>query len=308
MSPCCCPRAEAVTDLSIPSATEVSAVSGVTPTPEAPPRHDGPAQHDGRHRIPLGPARFTMGSDDEWAYPTDAEYARPGETDAYEIDVYAVTNLDWARFVDSTGYVSTAERIGTSQVFAGLLPDDHPDTLGVAHTPWWRIVPGACWSRPEGERSDLRDRWDHPVVHISWIDALAFTSAIGVRLPTEAEWEYAARDGTTTVFPWGDTLEPDGVHMANVFQGTFPVTDTGSDGWVGTCPVDVFEPNSFGLANMIGNVWEWTADRAPGDDGPILKGGSYLCHASYCRRYRPAARIAAGPDTTAGNIGFRTAK
>jgi sulfatase modifying factor 1 len=143
-------------------------------------------------------------------------------------------------------------------------------------------------------------------------DAEAWCAWAGLRLPSEAEWEYAARAGAATVWPWGDELAPGGQHRANTFQGDFPTRDTGEDGWAGTAPVDAFEPNAFGLWNMVGNVWEWTADAfvSPADPSgarSVIKGGSYLCHESYCRRYRPGARSGSTPDSSTGNLGFRPA-
>jgi len=248
--------------------------------------------------IELG-GRFRMGSAGPEAHAADGEGpVRQVHVDAFALDAHAVSNDRFAAFVEDTGYVTDAERIGWSFVFAGLLPDDFPDTRGVAAAPWWRQVEGACWRTPEGPHS--RTKGDHPVVQVSANDAAAFVAWAGKRLPTEAEWEYAARAGSASAFPWGDELEPAGVPQANVFQGAFPSSPT-----TGTCAVDAFSPNAFGLSNMIGNVWEWTADVEAGEQ--LLKGGSYLCHASYCRRYRPAARSRAAADSSMGNTGFRCA-
>ena len=182
-----------------------------------------------------------------------------------------------------------------SFVFAGLLPDDFPPTRGVSDAPWWREVPGATWRSPEGGASDLGDRLDHPVVHVSPNDAAAFAEWSGTRLPTEGEWVEAAGE---SLYPWGDELHPGGEHRCNIWQGEFPVRNACDDGWYGTCPVDEYEPNAAGLYNLSGNVWELTADG-------MLKGGSYLCHESYCAGYRSDARIPQEPDATAGNVGFR---
>ncbi len=223
------------------------------------------------------------------------------------IDPHAVTNERWAAFVKATGYRTEAERYSWSFVFVGLLPPGFPPTRGVVQTPWWRQVHGASWRAPEGPGSDVAARADHPVVHVSHDDAVAFCAWAGRRLPTEAEWERAARGGHEgRRFPWGDELEPGGEHRANVFQGEFPVRDTAADGFAGTAPVDAYAPNDLGLFCVVGNVWEWCAGwSAPG--ARPQRGGSYLCHASYCTRYRLAARTAAPPDATSGNLGFRVA-
>jgi sulfatase modifying factor 1 len=259
---------------------------------------------------------FAMGDDGPLSYPGDGEGpVRVVRVEPFSMDPLAVTNTEFAGFVEATGYVTDAERHGWSFVFAGLLPDDFPDTRGVAAAPWWREVHGARWSHPEGPGSDVSLRLDHPVVHVSWHDARAFATWCGQRLPTEPEWEYAARAGASTTFPWGSELEPDGRHLANVWHGSFPDHNTLDDGWYATCPVDAFVPNAFGLSNLIGNVWEWTLDCFDRSLDPhvdaaasrVLKGGSFLCHASYCSRYRPGARSAAARDSSASNVGFRLA-
>jgi sulfatase modifying factor 1 len=239
-----------------------------------------------------------------------ADPDHPEEWPVREVDVApyligrcAVTNAEFAAFVAGSGHRTDAEQYGSSFVFAGFLPDDFPPTRGVAAAPWWREVPGADWAHPEGPHSDVEERADHPVVHVSRRDAEAYAAWRGARLPTEDEWEHAARGGLVgEPFPWGADLEPDGVHRMNVWQGTFPSDDTGADGWRGTCPVEAFPANGYGLHNTTGNVWEWVAGAEP-----VSRGGSYLCHASYCRRYRVSARQSHAPDSSAGNLGFRLA-
>ena len=273
----------------------------------------------------LSGATFRMGSDDLWTYAEDGEGPVHDVTvSSFRIEATAVSNAQFAEFVEATGYVTDAGRFTWSFVFGGLLPDDFPATRGVASAPWWRQVFGADWSHPEGPHSSVADRLDHPAVHISWRDADAYCQWAGRRLPTEAEWEYAARGGLVgAAFPWGDELEPAGEHRMNVWQGEFPKLDTGADGFVGTAPVDAFAPNGYGLFNMTGNVWEWCADwydaayyptSPPADpQGPpdgshhVMRGGSYLCHTSYCNRYRVAARSGNGVDSSTGNLGFRCA-
>jgi formylglycine-generating enzyme required for sulfatase activity len=240
----------------------------------------------------------------------------PEEWPLREVDVApfaigrcAVSNADFAAFVAATGHRTDAERYGWSFVFGGLLPDDFPPTRGVATAPWWRQVHGADWAHPEGPQSGLEGREGHPVVHVSRPDAEAYAAWWGARLPSEPEWEHAARGGLVgAAFPWGDELQPAGEHRMNVWQGTFPAEDTGADGWRGTCPVDAFPANRHGLHNVTGNVWEWCGGPwSPHDPAGVSRGGSYLCHASYCRRYRTAGRQPHSPDSTAGNLGFRLA-
>jgi formylglycine-generating enzyme required for sulfatase activity len=260
--------------------------------------------------VQLSGGTFQMGSQDAWAYPGDGEGPVRDVTVApFAMDAYAVSNDRFAGFVAATGYLTTAERLGTAFVFAGLLPDDHEPTRGVVSAPWWREVEGADWAHPQGPRSGIDDRGDHPVVQVSWDDASAYASWAGARLPTEAEWEYAARGGLEQQpFPWGSELTPGGEHRMNVWQGTFPSHNTGDDGYVSTAPVHAYPPNGFGLHNVTGNVWEWTADRWGDSGSRVMRGGSYLCHASYCRRYRTSARTSSTPDSASGNVGFRLAR
>jgi formylglycine-generating enzyme required for sulfatase activity len=254
---------------------------------------------------PIPGGRFRMGSEAPDAYAQDGEGpVRSVEVAAFGLHPHAVTNAAFAAFAAATGYRTDAERYGWSFVFAGLLPADAPATRGVAQAPWWRQVDGAHWRRPEGPGSEIDARLAHPVVHVSLADARAYCRWGGWRLPSEPEWERAARGGLDgRAFPWGDELEPGGEHRMNVWQGDFPRANRCDDGWYGTCPVDAFAPNAYGLHNMTGNVWEW----CEGDGVAVMRGGSYLCHASYCRRYRVSARSLSTPDSASGNTGFRVA-
>jgi formylglycine-generating enzyme len=259
--------------------------------------------------IPAG--TFLMGTDDADGYPEDHEGpVREIALDAFWIDRCAVTNKDFAAFVDATGHPTTAESEGWSFVFDGLLSlETRSATLGaVASAPWWHAVSGADWRHPEGPGSDVSAREDHPVVHVSWHDASAYCAWAATTLPREAQWERAARGGLERKrYPWGDELRPGGAWRCNIWQGDFPVRNTAEDGYLGTAPVRTYEPNGFGLYQMVGNVWEWSADPWS-DDAMVVRGGSYLCHASYCDRYRVAARSANTPLSTAGNLGFRCAR
>lgn len=306
-------------------AVNLAARPPATPRTVAP--SDGPlgrdprARSDARVRLPGG--IFRMGTDAP-SFPHDGEGpVRRVRVPPFAIDACAVRVARFAAFVDATGYVTDAERFGWSFVFHAFVP---PNTRvgGVpAGAPWWRQVFGATWRTPEGPESDVADRMDHPVVHVSWNDATAFAEWAGGRLPSEAEWEYAARGGLDqAIFPWGDELEPGGEHRCNVWQGSFPDRDEAADGHSGTAPVDAYAPNGFGLYGVVGNVWEWCADRFSAshrrgalddprgpEEGPgrVMKGGSYLCHASYCNRYRVAARTFASEDDALGHVGFRVA-
>ena len=263
--------------------------------------------------VDIAGGTFRMGTDDPTGFLEDGEGpVREVGVASFRISASPVTNDAFGSFIAATGYRTDADRFGWSFVFAGLLPDDFPPTQGAAAAPWWRRVDGARWDRPEGPDSDLGRRGDHPVVHVSWHDAAAYCRWSGSRLPTEAEWEYAARGGLDQArYAWGDELTPGGRHMANIWQGTFPSHNTLEDGYLGTSPVGAFPANAYGLFDCAGNVWEWCADAFHQDahlgDARVIRGGSYLCHDSYCNRYRVAARSSNTPDSTTGNMGFRVA-
>ena len=283
--------------------------------------------------IELSGGYFLMGNEQD-AYPADGEGpVREVFLSSFSISSTAVTNAEFEAFVADTNYMTTAEQSEDgnppwSFVFAGLLPDDFSPTRGVLGAEWWRQVEGADWLHPEGPGSELEpgcSRWNHPVVHVSWFDAKAFAEWADCRLPTEAEWEFAARgDLNQKRFPWGDESKLGEDFMCNIFTGSFPDKNDAEDGWVGTCPVDAFPANNFGLHNCSGNVWEWCDDwfsaRHESDEpvrdpkGPLMgldrvvKGGSYLCHDSYCNRYRLGARMGLLPDSSLGHQGFRIAR
>ena len=260
-------------------------------------------------QIPAG--TFRMGTDDPDGFPDDHEGPVRAVTVAgFAVDAYTVSNARFAAFVDATGYRTEAEQYGWSFVFARFVPAAlRRNAARPDKTPWWLAVDGTTWRAPEGPGSGIDERLDHPVVHVSWHDAQAFCRWARRRLPTEAEWEYAARGGLDQArYPWGDELHPGGQHYCNIWQGRFPTHNSADDGYTGTAPVDAFPPNGYGLYNVAGNVWEWCQD--PFDHATTsrtLRGGSYLCHDSYCNRYRVAARTCNTPDSSAGNTGFRCA-
>lgn len=251
---------------------------------------------------------FRMGSEDHLAYPEDGEGpVRDVRVEPFAISPTTVTVAAFAAFVQETGHRTDAERHGSSFVFAGLLaPEVARAVPAVRAAPWWRQVAGATWAAPEGPGSSAADRADHPVTHVSLDDARAYARWVGARLPTETEWEYAARGGLDQQpYPWGAVREPGGRPRMNTFQGSFPDRPSAP---VGTVPVDRYPANGHGLHHMTGNVWEWTSSTFTSDgDLPVLRGGSYLCHASYCRRYRTSARTSSTADSSLGHTGFRVA-
>ncbi len=292
---------------------------------------------------------FRMGSDDP-RFP-DAQPVHPVQVDGFWIDETEVTTADFRAFVEATGYVTVAERTPTAEQYPGAPPENlvagsvvfAPPPHGVPlddHYRWWSYVPGANWRHPEGPGSDLAGRDDHPVVHVAFEDAEAYARWAGKRLPTEAEWEYAARGGLDQApYVWGTEFRPGSTIRANTFQGTFPHDNTVEDGYASTCPVRTFPPNDFGLYGMAGNVWEWTRDwyrpdtyaervrggtpvenptgppeaasfdpAEPGVPKRVQKGGSFLCTDQYCTRYMPGGRGKGAPDTGTNHIGFRCVK
>jgi formylglycine-generating enzyme len=277
---------------------------------------------------------FRMGS--QQFYPDEGP-VHTEQVTAFAIEQHPVTNAQFSEFVAATGYLTMAERPLEPALFPDLAPEElQPGALAFTFTPgpvdlsdwrqWWRWSPGADWRHPFGPESKIDDKAHHPVVQVAYEDAEAYASWAGRRLPSEAEWEYAARAGGGTTYAWGEEVQPEGRLMANTWQGHFPYQNTGANGWVGTSPVGSFPPNGFGLSDMIGNVWEWTTTTyqarhmvAPPCCGPspatstsvdqntrkALKGGSHLCAPEYCLRYRPAARSPQSLDTSTTHIGFR---
>jgi formylglycine-generating enzyme required for sulfatase activity len=275
----------------------------------------------------LAGGTFLMGNERAYGFAADGEGpVHQVEVAPFWMDVTTVTNEAFNTFVNATGYETETERFGWSFVFSGHLSPKQLQLASPARvlgSEWWCRIEGADWRHPEGPGSNIKSRWSHPVVQVSWNDARAYAAWAGKRLPTEVEWEYAARGGLPHLnrFPWGDELEPGGRHLMNVWQGDFPVRNTEADGHYGPAPAKSFRANGFGLYNMTGNVWEWCWDwfdetyysRSPASDplGPchgerrVMRGGSYLCHASYCNRYRVDARNSNMPDSATTNVGFR---
>lgn len=282
-----------------------------------------PAARDVAETVAIPGGTAFVGTDRP-ALPMDGEGPpRRVTLKPFRMDAHQVTNRRFAAFVAATGYRTEAERFGWSYVFH-LFVDGARHGLAPEGTPWWRKVEGACWSAPEGPGSSVADRLDHPAVHIAWTDAAAFAAWAGGRLPSEAEWEHAAKGGREGArFPWGDAEPDDARVFCNIWQGRFPQHNTLADGFLGTAPVHAFAPNGYGLFNTCGNAWEWCADpfrvrslsgaakarnaAAAAEKERLMKGGSYLCHISYCYRYRIAARSGRSPDTSAGHTGFRLA-
>ncbi|MFF0450552.1 formylglycine-generating enzyme family protein [Streptomyces sp. NPDC004609] len=285
---------------------------------------DAPGAEPDVGLVHLEGGSFRMGDAFGEGYASDGE--SPVHTvllDPFAIGATTVTNAEFAAFVAETDYRTDAERYGSSAVFHLALRARAHDVLGhAAGASWWLNVQGADWAHPGGRRSRWEDVPDHPVVHVSWHDAVSYCRWAGARLPSEAEWEYAARGGRSgSRYPWGDEPTPDGEDRCNIWHGTFPTHNTLRDGFLTTAPVRSFPPNGFGLYEVAGNVWEWCGDwyspayyahsprRAPqgpsSGDTRVIRGGSYLCHRSYCNRYRVAARSANTPDSSVGNCGFR---
>jgi formylglycine-generating enzyme len=285
--------------------------------------------------VPMAGGQFRMGSDEHYA---EEALARDVAVDAFWIDRHDVTNAQFARFVAATGYVTVAERtpdlqrhpdLPAAMRVAGSVVFEMPRG-GLAGR--WRFVAGANWRQPEGPGSSVANKASHPVVHVAFEDAQAYARWLGHELPTEAQWEYAARGGLNAqTYAWGARFTPEGRPMANTWQGSFPIANTGDDGFLGTSPVGCFPPNAFGLFDMAGNVWQWTSTwytpghsgrselnptgpdeaasndpRQPGVPAKVIKGGSHLCAPNYCMRYRPAARQARETDSGTSHIGFRT--
>ena len=222
---------------------------------------------------------------------------------SFEIDTSEVTNGQFSKFVEDTGYITDAEKTQAGFDVPGGAVFSSPSTESPS---WWQFVEGANWRQPEGPNSTIEGRDLDPVVQVTLNDARAYSDWAGRRLPTEAEWEFAAKAGANSLYVWGDERAPGGQEKANTWQGAFPIENTMDDGFGLRAPIGCFEPNAFGLYDMIGNVWEWT-DTAWGDgQSQVIKGGSFLCAENFCRRYRASARQAQEANFSTNHIGFRT--
>ena len=286
----------------------------------------------GMIRIEAG--KYSIGFEGPEACESDGEGpVRDITLDCYCLDQTAVSNAQFAEFIEATGYVTESETFGWAHVFIGQLSNSKQRKLRESNTvrglQWWYAIEGAYWCKPEGPGSTIKKRMDHPVVSVSWNDATAYATWAGKRLPTEAEWEVAARgnNNSQNMYPWGTELEPGGKHRCNVWQGDFPNKNSAADGYQWTAPVTAYRKYDNGFYNLVGNVWEWCADsfhatwhakeseatrmnpKGPASgDRRVMKGGSFLCHDSYCNRYRLGARTANTPDSAATNLGFRCAR
>jgi len=316
--------------------------------------------------VKIAGGEFSMGSEAPEAFPNEGPVHRV-QVDSFFMDTHPVTNREFAEFVEATGYITVAEQELDWEELRKQLPPGTPKPPPEVLVPgslvfrqtdgpvnlrwmdqWWAWTPGASWRHPEGPGSSIEDRMDHPVVQVAWDDAVAYAEWAGKRLPTEAEWEYAARGGLEGArYAWGNEERPDGEIRVNRWHGEFPHRNTREDGFEGTAPVGSFPPNAYGLYDMGGNVWNWCADiyhgttfseraaddevcfnptgpepdqrerplrgdpsppTAPGAIRRVIKGGSFLCHPDYCESYRPSARRGSPPDTATSHVGFRLAK
>lgn len=271
---------------------------------------------------------FIMGSPEGIGFPDDFEGPQQEvSVDDFQISTTTITNSDFKEFVEATGYLTEAERLGDSFVFHSLLDEEtKKDNQQTHRTPWWLAVKGASWKHPFGPKSDINFLMDHPVVHVSRNDALAYCKWADCRLPTEIEWEYAAQGGAgNRLYPWGEEIGKDGKWEANIWQGDFPTDNSKEDGYLGTAPALCYEPNGYGLYQMIGNVWEWCHNPSripidklsevslddhlyPSTQRYAIRGGSFLCHDSYCKRYRTSGRNGNDADSSASNMSFRCVK
>ncbi len=309
--PCCVPSKQRAADLEVSrrlSTNRERIASGST-----------------ENMIRLDGGRFLMGTDSPEAFPQDGEGpVREITLDPFYMDARPVSNDQFREFVKATGYRTESEQFGWSFVFQAHIPPEKVEDR-VASVQWWCKVSGADWAHPEGPDTNIDARGHLPVIHVSWNDAAEYARWSGKRLPTEAEWEYAARGGLEQrLYPWGDELTPEGRHLCNVWQGDFPHRDTGDDGFTAVGPADAFPANGYGLFGITGNAWEWCGDwfdpsyhvtttrlnpiGPPQGAAKIMKGGSYLCNRSYCNRYRVAARTSNTPDSATTNISLRTVR